>query len=76
MLLRGFLYIFLWKHIRGMPAKVSIFLYLMCNCLGETIEMEEFFYFLYRRFSHGAAVDSSLISTPSSASTHLYMIIR
>ncbi len=51
----------------------------MCNCLGETIEMEELFSFLYRRFSqasHGAAVDSLLISTPSSASTHLYMIIR
>ncbi len=52
----------------------------MCNCLGETIEMEELFSFLYRRFSqasHGAAVDSSLISIyPSSASTHLYMIIR
>ncbi len=76
MLLRGFLSIFLWKHIRGMPAKVSIFLYLMCDCLGETIEMEELFYFLYKRFSDGAAIDSSLISTPSSASTHLYMIIR
>ncbi len=48
----------------------------MCNCLGETIEMEKLFDFLYRRFSHRAALDSSLISTPSSASTHLYMIIR